>query len=327
MFRNDAIVLFALTSLVMLIASWVLRDSWWGDLLLQVGSAAILLVPFLLFTKWLENQLSKSNETTQAAISSTQRAVEHLEQEVAKADMARTPSEIDGLIAKRLDEERQPDRTIFEALAGAPSREDIRVALRRALELEIIASFGVRVPFMDGSGLYLWFPYDEHPSGSDLFTVIAQKWDLERVTEFQWEPGVSTVDFFSSMAAELRETPYWVGDTAFRPAAALPKLSETLLFGHEAIINAETDRTSRIFEIIEDDWIVAEDALLHWKSPAHYIIPYSKLNECNWETHMRGKRWVDQAVFQNSLDVAVFLIRDGLANGALPDYLPGLWKK
>lgn len=325
--RNDLIALLSVASVAMLIASWALRNEWWGDLLLQVGSAAALFIPFLLLTRWLESRLGRANEEAMDAISSTQKAVENLEQEFARVEMARSASEIDTLIAQRLDDRHKADRDLFKGIALAPSREDVVLALHRAAEMGIIASFGVRVAIGGSTGLYLWFrPNIGEPADQDRLAITVQKWNLVPVMEIRWEPRVSVVDFMLNLGAKLRDTHYWTGDAGFRPGEALAALSKILLFGLDAITKGETDLASRIFEVVEDDWIVAEDALLHPTQFETYSISYDRLNHTNWQRHMQEKAWVNQGVFQKALDVAICLVADGIAEGQRPEYLEGVWK-
>jgi hypothetical protein len=139
------------------------------------------------------------------------------------------------------------------------------------------------------TGLYLWLqPDTSKPTDEDPMAITLQKWDLVPVMQIHWQPGVSVIDFMLDLGAKIRDTEHWTGDPGYRPAESLVALSNTLMFGLKAIIDGETDSVSRIFEIVEDGWIVAEDALLHYTAEFQYYIAYRRKNSASSESPSRS---------------------------------------
>jgi len=87
----------------------------------------------------------------------------------------------------------------------------------------------------------------------------------------------------------------------------------------EARIDGEEDRTSEVFDLIENDWIVGERRLtcLPPRHPDH--IPYTALDQTDWRERMAEIPEVDRRIFQNALEVASFLIADELPKVNSPD--------
>jgi hypothetical protein len=312
-------------ALLMLVVSFIIDGNWWSNLLLQIGSSVILLVPFAWITKWVERQVEASEVRTQAAVSELSREVER-----TQTDLARTTAEITTLISERFSSERDKDRKLFSAVSTAPSREDIIRALQRASELKIISTFGVRVP-LERTGLYLLFPpcVDTGLSVNPALEIRLQTRELKEVMRVDWDPGVSPVDFLHDLGVRLRDTDYWYGDESYAPGKTLETLSSILELGLLAIIEGYPESLNQIFELVEDGhpddrWVVTETAVVNPKY--RYQVAYHRLNEIDWNRHIGAKGWVNKNVFEEALDVGVFLVRDKYVEGVLPSYLPGLWQ-
>lgn len=323
---NIFIAALGAISLVMLIVSFIADGTWWSNLLLQVGSSVILLAPFVWITKWFERQIEESEARTRVTVSELNRELER-----TQTDLARTAAEITALIGERFSTERDKDRELFSAVNAAPSREDIVRALRRASELKIISTFGVRAR-LEHTGLYLLFPpcMDTEFSADDtILGIRLQTRELEEIMRVDWRPGVSPVDFLHDLGIRLRDTDYWYGDESYAPGTVLEVLSKILDLGFQAIIDGTSESLDQIFELVEDKqiddrWAVTETAIVN---PKHlYRVDYYRLDETNWDRHVTAKGWVNKDVFENALDLGVFLIRDKYVEGVLPSYLPGLWQ-
>ena len=247
-------------------------------------------------------------------------------QETVRTEMARTSAEIDALIAARLDDEHRPDRESYEGIAKAPSRADVVTALHRALDQRLIASFGVRVEIGGSTGLYLWFrPESAAGIADDPLRITVQTWDLNNLFDLPWQADVGVVDYFLALGAKIKEAGHWTGDGGFAPAESLQSLSDLLLAGQKAMIAGVPEAHAEVFEKVED-WIVCEHFLTNPTLNQPYQIPYRELKSTNWQRHMQEKTWVRMRTFQVALDVAICLIADGIADGTLPDYLPGVWQ-
>jgi TIR domain len=230
-----------------------------------------------------------------------------------------TPSTAD-LLAKRFGEEWAADLSLFARLNSQPSSQDVANALRRGSELGLISKHGIRAE-LEGTEVYLRIPHpDDWPSDSVIPLHLEERW-IEDISVHEWTPDQSFIDAVQSIATKLRSTLHWEGEASYNPEATFNYFASLLLYGIEAIRGGKGGVINRIFQTVEDAWIITEWELIDRKH--HYQILFRRFNETDWLEHVSAKVWVDENSFQLAFGIAQMLIYRGIFEGRLPpDWTP-----
>lgn len=222
-------------------------------------------------------------------------------------------------LSERFREQWADDITLFSKLKRQPSCQDTSAALRRGSELNIISKHGVRAP-LEHTAIYIRIPHpDEWPVSSVIPLHLEERW-MEPISVYEWTQDQSFIDAFFSIAGKLRFTGHWEGEQAYNPNTTFEQLADILLYGIEAIRRGFDGVINRIFQIIENDWVVTEWELIDKEN--HYQILFRRLNELDWVSHVTNKEWVNRNNFLEAFGFAEMLVYRGIFEGKLP---PG-WK-
>ncbi len=223
------------------------------------------------------------------------------------------------LLAQRFDTEWATDIALFKKLSSEPSFQEVSDALRRGAQLGFISKHGVRARLED-SYVFLRIPHpDDWPT--DVISLYVEKRFLDDVLIYNWTPSQSFVDMAYSLATELRATSYWEGEAAYYPEAVFDQFAELLLYGVETVRKGLAGEINRVFQIVDDDWIITEWEIIDKEN--RYQILFRRFNELDWASHVTGKGWVRRRNFLEAFETAEMLIHRRIFEGELPpDWTP-----
>jgi hypothetical protein len=227
-----------------------------------------------------------------------------------------TPSErLADLISSRFDAEWEGDQRLFESVRHEPGFEAFRNALRRAGELRITSSRGLRVP-IEPTDAYLRVADPDGWSDKSSLDLIIETSDSTTLAVCQWFEGISAVDVTLNIAKELRQTSYWGGEQNYSPESIFAGFSDALLFGLHMVRRGQLGVYGRMFQVV-NDWILTEWWLVDKNH--RYQVAYNRFNETDWIPHVTEKTWVIAGDFVLAFETAFALIERGIFDGRLPD--------
>jgi hypothetical protein len=234
-----------------------------------------------------------------------------------------TPSAAN-VLAQRFQAEWATDISLFAKLKKQPSFQEVSEGLHRGSELGLISKHGIRAP-LEATSIYLRIPHPDNWTSDTLIPLhLEERW-LENILVHEWTPDQSFVDTFHSIAKKLRSTLRWEGEASYNPDATLDHFASLLLYGIETIRKGSSDYIDRIFQIVEDDWIITEWELID--KAHHYQILYKRFNEDDWVRHVNEKTWVNSNNFLEAFGTAQMLIYKKIFEGRLPPGWepPNMW--
>jgi hypothetical protein len=295
--RNDLVGVLTVVGLAGVTGSYVMKDlGWISGFLLEAGVSVLLLAPLL----WVTRRLQGSVATTRRDVDALSERVEE-----TRAEFARTSEELSQKVAARFAAERRRDEDVFEVLRGAPSREDMVVALHLALDRQWITYRGIRASLFD---TYFHLRY-VLVNNRDL--MLRVEWiDGQLLFEQEWLPDQSIIDVFELVGKQLRELGHFPGEVAYQPGSTLEEVADTLVFASQSRLLG--DEVRRLFQGIERDWYVTDFDVFHRRP--NYQITLQRLDESDWDDHMRGKDWVDITNWRMAMDIGRAM-RDGAFDG------------
>lgn len=279
--------------------SWWLQniDPWWSTMLANVAVVVILLIPGELALSRFRQQVDNIDETAASASGAANVALERAEsatesvanvRERLAADSA--PETLAGirdqLVQDQIDE-LDDVVALYEAIGQKGDRASLIKALRRATDDEVITAAGVRVPVWETSLHYRFVLADD-----DTLTVQIEKDDGSVLSAHPWPAEMPTVAFYKTLVQAIRDTGSDLGTGLNVPTESVEQLSEMLvdvtrlrsqdLLGHRQILRKIIER--------RNGWYFTETSII----PAehlHYVVDVNRLNEMDWEEHLRDKGW------------------------------------
>lgn len=265
---------------------WVIEGrAYLPDLLLQLGSSLVLLVPLVLLGWLLEARMRRAEDQAH---------------DIADG-LARVRSQVDDLgeATRSLVLQERTDWTdTIRRAREAPDQELVCGLLRNAALLTAVAADGVRVP-VPGSEMRLRFVPD--PAAELPLTV--ERPDGGRLTELRWAPG-EPADAVARTVAEVTQ--------AHGPGRdVVMALLDVIEVGVAACTGGLPHTLGPLIELPNAQWAIATDGL-HCR-PRNYHIPVERLRDTaeDWRGHMLAKEWVDEPAFLEAYDLAVSLYRRG----------------
>lgn len=226
-----------------------------------------------------------------------------------------TPSEsLTEAISSHFDAEWEGDQQLFEAVRHQPTFEAFTSALKRAGELRIISSRGLRVS-IEMTDAYLRVGDPDGWLDKSSVELIIEAEDSGTLATCQWFEGMSAVDAALSIAKELRRTSYWGGEQNYYAESIFQGFSDALLFGLHIVRRGLLGVYGRMFQIV-NEWVITEWWLVDKTN--RYQVAYNRFNEVDWIPHVTEKAWVSSGDFTLAYDIAFALIEHGIFDGRLP---------
>lgn len=242
----------------------------------------LLLVPSELALRRIWRTVGTIEKTSAYALQTAESARDTAERTERSLEDVR-----DALVARQSDE-LDAEMDVYRQMVSDPSREAIVTALRRATESELVTKAGVRSPVWETP---LHYRYRVHDDSDDL-SVNIERLDGSVISAHRWSGPTAALEFYQELVEGIREAGEDLGTGLNLPTESVKDLSGMLvevtgLRAQELMGHRQTLR--RIIERI-DGWYFTEEVVL----PAdnlHYSIEVERLNEMDWEQHLRDKGW------------------------------------
>jgi hypothetical protein len=265
---------------------WVIEGrAYVPGLLMQLGTAMMLLVPLALLGFMLESRMRQAEEQIRA-----------------------TAAQIDSLTAvtkQRLAEHQRQREELLGAAERDPTQEMVLVLLNEAAEMAAVAPSGARV-LLPGSSLRVRF----RPGGTDVIAQIEEA-DGRVLAPVPWHSGETAPVFAKRLASDLRTLDRYPGDSSFDPSAVLQHLLKVLRIGIEARSGERQHDLGPLIELPNDQWAISSDGLFSLQRPYHISAQRLTGSHENWPGYMRNQAWVDLPAFEEAYLLARQLLRPG----------------
>ena len=301
-FTRPRIVVLSLMALVGLgsgFASWWLQDidPWCSTMLANVAVVVLLLIPGELALSRFRQQVDNIDEAAANASGAANVALDRAEsateslanvRERLVADSApKTLANVrEQLIQDQIDE-LDDVVGLYEGIGKKGDRASLIKALRRATDDDVITGAGVRAPVWETALHYRFVLSDD-----DTLTVHLEKDDGSVLSVHPWPAEMPMAAFYQTLVQGIRDTGNDLGTGLNDPTESVRELSEMLvdvtrlrsqdLLGHRQILRKIIER--------RNGWYFTETSII----PAehlHYVVDVSRLNEMDWEEHLRDKGW------------------------------------
>lgn len=270
----------------MLTGSWLVReaDPWWSATIGNIGVVVLLLVPgeYALARlragfRQIARGVDEARATSQAAMAAAERTQESLD-------------EIRETLLSSQHAEHEAELDIYRRLVTAPSRESMLEAVRHATESDVITTAGVRVPVWETN---LHYRFVISRDGTDL-TIQLERDDTSVISTHRWDVETPPRAFFQSLVHAIRGAGANLGVGLNDPTESVKQLADMLvdvtrlraqeLMGHRRTLRKIIER--------RDGWYFTEQHVLPAED-LRYQIAVSRLDEIDWEEHLRNKGWFD----------------------------------
>jgi hypothetical protein len=294
-------------ALVLLVVSSVVSSDWWEAVLIELGAAALLVVPIL----FVERHLTTVEERQVATATDVARLEAH-----ASESHQKTPEEaaydLSEAVVSRLAAERTADEELFRAVAHEPSRDVVHDALVRAAELRLVSDRGPRVSLFD-TPLYVRFLGGATAESDAGLALELERRDGTPIETIGWLPSASTEDVLVALGEAVTAVDEYPGDIAFNPGKIFLDLAALLELAHRAATGTGNLRRpfDPLIELCEPQWVITERGIVTTDPWFRYEITADRFDEVDWDAHVRAKGWVDVTSFQEAIDTARALAARG----------------
>ncbi|WAX55104.1 hypothetical protein M6B22_11085 [Jatrophihabitans cynanchi] len=270
----------------MLLCSWLVSSSapWLSATLDNVGVVILLLIPgeFALtrlrsgFAR-IERGVDEARATSQAAMDTAERTQQSLEQ-------------IRQTLLARQQAEHEDELDLYRRLVTAPTRESLFIALRHATDVDVLTPAGVRVPVWETD---LHYRFVLGTRDYDV-TVQLEQDDGTIISMHPWSAGTPTAEFFQQLVQAVRNAGGDLGVGLNDPTESVEQLAGMLVDVTRLRAQELMGYRGTLRRIIErrDGWYFTETHVLP-PEDLGYQIAISRLDEMDWENHLRNKGWYD----------------------------------
>jgi hypothetical protein len=317
--RWNLTVVLLLAGTGVLVWSWLARsDGWLSGALVNVGTTLLLFAPLLVVGRYIEKRLDDV-QASQVKIELRQEVaaanIATLAEEVSQtqAELRRTHERLTETVVSRLAAARDKDRQVFADLEEAPSHDLLFAALVRAADLHLTTSTGCRVP-VHNTHLFLWFEtptthdqFQEAPDPAEDLYLRLERINGQTVAHLAWPRDQTAEDFLVALAEAVVRAGEYPGDRSFEAGRLFSDLRELLELAHESATSGSTAALSGVIQYCPPQWAITETALVSVGKPAGYSIPFSRIREPHWPSHMSGKSWLDRDSFDDAFEAGFAL--------------------
>lgn len=246
-------------------------DGYWQSVLIEFGSAVVLVAPLIKAEEWLEKRVEKRG---QAAVAGVAAELDEVRQEVG-----RTTARLDELSMvtdQILTDAHEGDREMLAAFLETPSYRHLVALIDRGTDLDALAD-DVRVPLQDGqySGLYLSLVVRPRAVstwvGGHLLEV--QNVDGAPLASYRWDEGSDDLErIVESLVVELQRASAFPGKDRFDLGGALERLARLIALAIERrASSAWRPQVGRIAQVI-GSWAITDGFMLdHLEPPPHTV--------------------------------------------------------
>jgi hypothetical protein len=291
------------------------ENPWLGGLLVNTGTATALFAPLLMLTQLFERRLARSERQTTSQVEDLAQEIASVRQGVAAALEA-----LSGAAVTRLAAERAPDLRTIDDLKEHPTRLGVARALALGEKFRITSSRGPRVRIFDTSLYARWTLQD--PAEPDISHVLVTIEDVDGslFSTIPWIGEQTAEDLAVEIGRLLQRNDQYPGDIAYHPGLMFAELHRLLELGYRTKTGANglVEDLGRLVELVRDQWAITDTGITAIDG-RHYRISLQRLNEINWDAHMRDKPWVDIAAFRYAFETAASLVAQGHLDATPPE--------
>jgi hypothetical protein len=284
MARTGFVVLSLAAGSAVAFASWHVRDElpWWSSMLGNLALALYLLIPGELVLTWMTARFDKvdqSGDKTRAVAEAAKISADRAEKSLE--DVRQT------LLGRQRDE-HEAALDVYRSVERDLSRDKLIAALRQAAAADFITSRGVRVPIWQ-TDLHYRFVVDK-PEGS--LEVRLETDDMTVVSSHLWDASAPPETFLQVLVEAVRAAGRDLGVGLNDPTESLLDLSRMLVEVARHCAQDLMGYRDTLHKIIErvDGWYFTESMVVP-SDDLRYGIPLSRLDEMDWEEHLRSKGW------------------------------------
>jgi hypothetical protein len=234
-----------------LVTGGAFQDRYAASVLLEIGAALFLVVPFIFLERLTGSRITAFREATEESIQKVKSEVVGVRKDVQRAQM-RIDNLGEATIAQ-IDEDRKAEAEEIEALLDDLSEENVWRALHRAQENGAIDHWGVRVALSDGVRV-LFRPLPEGDDGERAICLALEDTSGEQLRNsrsVRWSPEDSAAQALARLG-KYRPSGSFDAQSVFR------RLVETL----KVVLASERGGLGPAVELF-DDWVITAKGLEH----------------------------------------------------------------
>ena len=300
----------ALATLVTGVAQLVISASinhhhpWAADLLINTGATTVLFAPLLVLTSVFGRKFAHSQHTRDEEMARMSSDVSDLHQQIESA-----LAQIHETTMRRIDQDREEDLKAILAVAVAPESSLVARSLRLGRRLGFTSVTGPRVRIRDSDAFARWELSD---SVQDSVLVTVETFEGASLGTHAWLPNESADDLTYAIARVLQGARRYPGDAAYHSAGIFAELGHLLELGYRADTGAGglVDPIGPILQLTGKDWVLT-DFCITTRSWPQYQVTLDRLDELDWDAHLRGRQGIDIVGFREAFDLAKILIANG----------------
>lgn len=305
----SSITLAAGVALLLVSAAINHAHAWAAGLLVNIGTTVLLVVPLIVLAQLFEWRLVRAQQRTSAQVQTLSAELDNVRKEVSDV-----LQQLNADTVRHLAEQRVPARTYIDSIKSDPSRTGIACALRAAESMHLFTMRGPRVA-VPGTPIFARWEnvgVDQSP-GQDDVMVTLERDDGSEVAQCIWPREQSALDFSVRLGNLLRDTGHYPGDAAYRPGLMFDELYRIFDLGYRHATRDQgiTSTLGPIVQLVGKQWVITDQDIVTSDNWGQYSIPLSRLDDLDWDEHMRGKPWVRIEEFRLALDTAKALLAAG----------------
>jgi hypothetical protein len=276
--------------------AWLVRDcEYWSGLLLNLGVALLLVIPLLGLERLFEQKVEAAEERTKGAVGEVRDEVRAVSGQI-EADRLRL-DQIQQQLNERLAAAQDADRALAEEAREIPSFDALWALLRRALELNVISTDGVRVrvPYLWERMRFAILDANAEGDTRELRVTVETAGGEALPISTLWRPTNTLADVLIAIADQWKVEGRYPGDEVFDASFLVTRLVATVELAIEARSRRGDTQLDRVVELLSPNWVLTEGYLEHY--PDYYSIGGNELatqaGVGQWRSHMREKPWVE----------------------------------
>lgn len=282
--RTLLAVLISVSGIGLAYCSWLFQDvdAWWSATLGNVAVAVLLLLPAELAINWVRTGFRQVT-----AVSENARAVA-LEAKGTADQTAHSLADIEERLVSAQGAELNAAQDVYRRMKLDASRDSLLTALQQATADGLITSEGVRSPVWE-TDLHYRYVVDG-PNGE--LEIRLEEDDGSVVSTAVWNDDEPAGPFYQRLVLAVREAGRDLGTGLNVPTQSVGALSEMLVDVVGLRSQVLAGNRSALMKIIErvDGWYFTERAVIPGEHLS-YRIDVRRLDELDWEEHLRGKGW------------------------------------
>jgi hypothetical protein len=282
----------------MIAVGWVMSGpTYLPDVLLQVGSSLVLVIPLVQLGLMIENRLRRAEQRTASMVSE----LAGVRDAVSRLDQVGTTTRA------LIESSRESWEAALAAVSDAPTQRNVARLVDRATSAGMLASggFRVRIP-----GTELRLRYVLVPAAADpALRLTLERVDAEPVHSLMWTAGTPVETIARDIAEAAAALRLYPGDAEYDASRLLGDLLAGVRHG---VVARDGDRPRRLGALVEvpgTQWAIADDGL--YCLERDYRIPLERVGGTSedWRSHMLAKSWVDRDDFLTAYGIASSVAR------------------